>query len=71
MAQQAEGGDKWEIIELPAIAREDDILGRAAHAPIDIAALNDMGGEGQFVVHVMQYIMQSTDPQDLRNDWEA
>lgn len=28
LAQQGAGGDKWEVVELPALAEDDDVLGR-------------------------------------------
>jgi len=34
MADAASGGDQWEVISLPAIAEEDDALGRAIGEPL-------------------------------------
>jgi predicted phage terminase large subunit-like protein len=34
LAEQAAGGDKWEVISLPALAEENDPLGRAIGQPL-------------------------------------
>jgi hypothetical protein len=35
---------------------------------VGFAAFDEVGSEGHFVVHVLQYVMRSAGPQDRRGD---
>ena len=45
-----------------------DVVGDAAHVVVGFAAFDEVGSEGHFVVHVLQYVMRSAGPQDRRDD---